>query len=549
MRFWLPFLLTILPAALLRAQPPASEDQFEFADSLTSILHEANSTSGTSDNALTSALGVSMAFSLVYPSMSGNAAIQTQSVFGYPSSASTELVWNATQEQLGANYSGKCLQQAFDGGEGDDPSCSLAEPTIRISNVIWVDTASTVNPNYTAVVGESLELLNFSSQTAGNTVNAWVNNATEGLIPELVASGPLAPLVLLAVNAIYLKASWYNPFSALNTNQDFFYTSPSKTTALPNPVNFMHMVEYFPYSDQLVSGYQILQLPFAVQSLSMVVVFPVVDSRTSTSVSSSTLIPLLPLLSRTRVALGIPKFKLAMEYADTLKAALKKLGVVAPFDGGLCVFAKDCSSAIQTIIQKTFISVDEEGVEAAAVTGIAVGTSFPTDTPVEVLLDHPFQFFIVEDLTGVVVFEGKLGSPELVDSNAPLLAQHSDSDFWTSNNFGLSADPIQVVPTASATNTTNSTTSNTTTTTKPLWNHTYTGPVRVTSNTTTPTNTTSTNQPQWNHTYTGPVNRTNTSQQTDELLTSSAGIGSAHFLDTTWWVTAAVVVLVLPSLL
>ena len=461
------FLLTLVSTVVrLQAQQQQSplvqlDDQYKFADQLTAIL---DNDTANDNNALTSALGVSMAFSLVYPSMMGNAKNQTRAILGYPHYGSRrDLVWNATQMQLGALYAGTCLQRV---GSEENSSCGLAEPTIRISNVIWVDSSASVDPDFAAVVGaDNLVSLNFTSPTAGKAVNAWVSNATAGLIPEMVADGPLIPLVMLAVNAIYLKASWYHPFASTRTNQDVFYTTPRKTAIVSNPVNFMHMVEYFPYSHQVLPGFQVVQLPFAVDTLSMVVVMPVYDNNSNHNgnsnnnnsepflVTSSTLMPLLPQLQETRVALGMPKFQLDMEYSDNLKTALQSMGLVAPFKGGLCIFKDDCSSSIQTIIQKTFISVDEEGVEAAAVTGIAVAVSLPIDTPVEVILDNPFQFFIVDDVTGLVLFEGRLGNPELVDANTAFTARHADTDFWTSN-FGVEATVRVAATPSSSSNTT-----------------------------------------------------------------------------------------------
>ena len=73
-------------------------------------------------------------------------------------------------------------------------------------------------------------------------------------------------------------------------------------------------------------------------------------------------------LQRHRVALGLPKFELEREYKDDLKAALMAFGISQVFQGGLCVYENDCNAFLDYVIQKTFISVDENGVEAAAVT-------------------------------------------------------------------------------------------------------------------------------------------------------------------------------------
>jgi len=430
------FLSLVLCSSPALAQiPDLHVNQRGFADDLTATLY-------VNENECTSALGVSMAFSLVYPSMTGASLNQTRSVLGYPASASDELAWQATQNQLGDMYTGSCLIE--EAGE-----CSLQEPTVVISNIVWVDIQRTLDPDFAAVVGDSVALVDFTDEGVGDQVNAWVNNATRGLIDELVDPGPLSPLVLLAINAIYLKANWGLMFSSSFTNQDVFYTSASKTISANEEANFMHQVAFFPYSDQTIPGFQILQLPFGSgQGLSMVIALPLSDD-SGVVLSSELIVSAIPQLQSKRLAIAIPKFELELVYRDSLKSALQAMGIEAPFLGGLCIFENDCAKFIEFVIQKTFISVDEDGVEAAAVTAIGVRESAPIDQPIEVLVDHSFQFFIYEENTQLVLFEGRLGNPGLQDDSAQLAARHIESDFWTSN-FGV--DPITVdVPPPSST--------------------------------------------------------------------------------------------------
>jgi serpin B len=59
--------------------------------------------------------------------------------------------------------------------------------------------------------------------------------------------------------------------------------------------------------------------------------------------------------------------------------------------------------------QDTFLAIDEEGTEAAAVTTVgAVATSAPI--PVTMRVDHPYIIVIRERLTGTVLFMGKVVS-------------------------------------------------------------------------------------------------------------------------------------------
>jgi serpin B len=60
--------------------------------------------------------------------------------------------------------------------------------------------------------------------------------------------------------------------------------------------------------------------------------------------------------------------------------------------------------------QKTFVEVNEEGTEAAAVTSVGVVlTSVPVIQTVR--FDQPFLFVIRENLSGLVLFVGVMNDP------------------------------------------------------------------------------------------------------------------------------------------
>eukprot|EP00977_Amphora_coffeiformis_P030246 scaffold45655_cov145-Amphora_coffeaeformis.AAC.1 len=104
--------------------------------------------------------------------------------------------------------------------------------------------------------------MNFDSGDAGSVINRWVSESTQGLVETIVPEGPLSNVRLIALNAIYLKASWVHQFTKQMTNVDSFYESATRLTELPSQVNFMHTVNDFPYSDTAVPNYQILQMRF-----------------------------------------------------------------------------------------------------------------------------------------------------------------------------------------------------------------------------------------------------------------------------------------------
>lgn len=410
--------------------PALHVNQRAFADSLTSKLYE-------NENDCTSALGVSMAFSLIYPAMTGNSYSQVQNAFGYPADNKSQLVWNNATTKLNGEYQGLC---PFEG-------CRRKEPIVSIANSVWIDSQGTLDPTYNDVVKDLLFWIDFTDVSAADQINAWVNETTRGLIDQIVQQQDLQNLILLALNSIYLKANWAKAFAVGQTNEDVFYKDAARTVVSNNNAHFMHTVEFFPYSETALPDYQIAKLPFTSNSLSFIIVLPKSGVETSSLVNSANLVDALPSLKTERIALALPKFEIKSTYSETLKSSLQSLGIRAPFAGGLCVYENDCRSLIEFVIQKTFISVDEDGVEAAAVTAIGVARSSarPTVTPTLFMADHPFQFFIYDELTQLVLFEGRVGSPTPQGGSvAALTARHSDSDFWTSN-FNVDPTAPEVV--------------------------------------------------------------------------------------------------------
>jgi serpin B len=62
---------------------------------------------------------------------------------------------------------------------------------------------------------------------------------------------------------------------------------------------------------------------------------------------------------------------------------------------------------IEFVKQNTFVDINEEGTEAAAVTTVGIGvTSMPSYPTMRV--DRPYLFVLRERLTGTVLFMGKV---------------------------------------------------------------------------------------------------------------------------------------------
>jgi serpin B len=108
----------------------------------------------------------------------------------------------------------------------------------------------------------------------------------------------------------------------------------------------------------------------------------------------------------------MPKFEYQSEFG--LKESLGQMGMSDAFDPGRADFSGIDGGYgglfITEIRHKTFISVDEEGTEAAAATGVVVGTvsAFPTK---EIVINRPFIYLIRDVETGAILFIGRVLNP------------------------------------------------------------------------------------------------------------------------------------------
>jgi serpin B len=116
-------------------------------------------------------------------------------------------------------------------------------------------------------------------------------------------------------------------------------------------------------------------------------------------------------LERTYLDLRFPK--LEIEAKVPLKQRLQALGMLQAFELGGADFS--ALSSIPIFISDAFhdatISIDEEGTVAAAATAfVGVPTSAPP-TPIPVVFDHPFVFFIRDIETNALLFVGHYANP------------------------------------------------------------------------------------------------------------------------------------------
>lgn len=212
------------------------------------------------------------------------------------------------------------------------------------------------------------------------------------------------------INAIYFKGAWRDGFDSKRTASGMF------TTHTGQQVSARFMTRKGGFRAGMVGNTQVVELPYGGDAYVMTIALPAEGTPINAFVAGlspaywQSLTGSIPSASSS-FELHLPKFTLSWE--DTLNDELKTLGMRKAFMPGVADFSRlSRSQAIHLYIsevkQKTFVDVNEEGTEAAAVTSVAIDV---VSLPPSIRLDRPFVFAIRERLTGTVVFLGKIVRP------------------------------------------------------------------------------------------------------------------------------------------
>lgn len=294
---------------------------------------------------------------------------------------------------------------------------STADPkvTLTIANSLWHDHGLGVKNRFSERLGNYYEAeirgLDFRLPGAPAEINSWVNDRTEGLISEIVEDIP-EEVVLYLINAIYFKGDWAAQFDAEMTRSADFHLESGKT----KEVQMMQKEDRFAIyrSDEV----QMIEIPYGDSLFSMTVMMPAsrempIDRFIDQKMTNETVSEWRSsLVTGSRdVTLRLPKFELEyeLEYSDILKA----MGMEKAFNESKADFSgiADVSPQnlyISNVTHKTFIRVDEEGTEAAAVTDVGFGV---TSVPPQLTFNRPFVFIIHEKEGGANLFMGRVKNP------------------------------------------------------------------------------------------------------------------------------------------
>ena len=171
------------------------------------------------------------------------------------------------------------------------------------------------------------------------------------------------------------------------------------------------MKKYTNFQFGIFEGTKVISIPYKGGRISMLAVLPPEDRPDALkALTANTLKWWISELQKYEVDLWLPKFRTEKSYQ--LAEVFKALGVKKAFtnDADFSGISNSERLKIDSVIHKTFIDVDEEKTEAAAVTAIPMmrATAAPIQTPRAVFhADRPFVYFIMDNKTGTILFIGR----------------------------------------------------------------------------------------------------------------------------------------------
>jgi serpin B len=353
-------------------------------------------------NQFVSPYSVSSAFALLYPGAGGETGAEIARVFGFDPSLQTE----AQQTRALAN----ALQSQTGGSE------------FTVANAAWVERTMSLRPEYARMIrdemGGVIAPVDFIRDPAGalRPINAWASRETRGRIPTIL-DNPNPDRRLVLTNAVYFKGKWSDQFTA-NATQDGDFFTGAETRVRARLMRQLTNARYFE-----TPAFQAADFDYDDGAFALAVFLPreraglAAFARDLTGANLTAWMQQLAAAERPRLDLTLPKVEMRTDY--TLNRHLQAMGVNTAFTGSadFSAITADEALMISAVIQKTFLAIDEEGTEAAAVTAVDMVTTAapvgpPPPPPIEFKADHPFFIVLHHKPTGARLFLGRVATTE-----------------------------------------------------------------------------------------------------------------------------------------
>ncbi len=287
---------------------------------------------------------------------------------------------------------------------------------LHAANALWCQQGYPFVPSFQRIARASysagVETVDFrrAPENARHTINAWIERQTQDKIRDLLPEGLLDQnTVAVLTNAIYFKAAWRERFAEQATEAGDFAVA---ATGAARKVRLMRHHGSYDYLD--AGSFQVLDLPYADDELSMVVFLPRRPDglpEFERTLTAGQVTEWLSRLGPHDVDVTLPRFKITASVE--LKPSLIQLGMPLAFSRERADFsgmAKDPRVFVSAVAHKAYVDVNEKGTEATAASGV-VARAMSVRRQAAFRADRPFFFVIRDNRTGSILFAGRLVDP------------------------------------------------------------------------------------------------------------------------------------------
>ena len=293
-----------------------------------------------------------------------------------------------------------------------------ADGSITVNNSVWIDSDfQDISESYTGGLADVFNAVTFREKLADQKIveklNGWIDEKTNGLIPNMISEPFQNDTAMLLVNALYFKNEWVHEFTPYYEDfpLTFHGTNGDSETAgmfLKNDGIKYAENEFFrsvslDYKD---GSYMNIYIPEMTDEN----ILDIVEKHTPAELAAAMDMD----YSEKKVNIDMPRFE--CEYSNSLKEILQKLGMFytfgegfANFDGMLIENSEE-QLYISGVIHAAKLECNEKGTEAAAATIVAAATAAADiieDPPINFIVDKPF-IYEIKAPSGETLFMGPI---------------------------------------------------------------------------------------------------------------------------------------------
>lgn len=286
---------------------------------------------------------------------------------------------------------------------------------LEIANSAWVRKGFPLKKEYVSLLSDRYEAraeeLDFNGSKASAVINGWVKDHTAGKIEKIVPDSIPALVVLYLVNAVYFKGEWNEKFDKSATKEQPFHLLKGGTKNHP----FMMRTGHYGYLGK--PEFHAIRIPYGKNDrMAFYVFLPRSEStlaRFHSKLTAGSWKEWMAAFGSRECRLEMPRFKL--ECSLGLVPTLAALGMAGAFREGADFTGMSPLGNqlfISSVLHKTFVEVNEEGTEAAAVTAVGADPVSVPPPPIPFKVDRPFFCALSDDETGAILFMGSIFEPK-----------------------------------------------------------------------------------------------------------------------------------------